>query len=662
MNIKITNSWLLEYLDTKATPEEIQKYLSLCGPSVESVTKIKDDYVYDIEITSNRIDTASVVGIAREAAAVLTRFGIKSKLKPPQFKEPKTVNKPLFFEIQDSSTLCHRLLAIVMDNVSIKPSPKFIQDRLQATGIRSLSNVVDITNYVMVEIGHPCHVFDYDRIKNNKLIIRKAKKNENIVTLDNKKYNLCEDDIVIDDGTDTIIDFPGIMGTANSVVTPETKRIVFFIESNDAVAIRRSSMRYGIRTVAATINEKNPDPEIAKLTFLRGIELYQQLADAKIASNIFDIYPKPQKTKILDIEYSIFDKLIGVKIDKEEINTILTNLGFKIKILKDGRQEVMRLEVPTYRYHDINIAEDIVEEVARIHGYFNLPNNIQPMVYVKRSKPMEDLFVMQNKVKLLLKHLGLNEVLNYSMISEKMIKDLGYKIEDHLKLSNTLSEDIKYLRTSLVPSLLKNIHDNQARKENLRFFELAKVYPQREKDLPDEKFKLTVAVNTDFADLKGIVEAILKELNIESVQYSVSSIQYLNTKIQSSININNKLLGYIGQVKQEYAINYEIKKDVFVAELDFQVLIDNAKTFPVYKSITPYSVIKLDLTIEQNPKLTYSEIKKRAFETSKLLSDIELVSIYENKLSLRFYFSSQSRNITEEEAKQNLKCIVNMLK
>lgn len=671
MNIKITHNWLLEYLDTKATPEQIQKYLSLCGPSVESVTKINDDVIYDIEVTSNRIDSASVIGIAREAATILTRFGIKSTFKSPQVKKPQPLSQGLPFEIQDSSRLCRRLLAIVMDNVVIKPSPKYIQDRLQATGIRSLNNVVDITNYVMMEIGHPCHVFDYDRIKLHKFIIRKAKEKEEIITLDDKKYLLCGDDIIIDDGTDAVIDFPGIMGTANSVVTPDTKRIIFFIESNDPVAIRKSSMKYGIRTVAATMNEKNPDPEIAKLTFLRGIELFQQLAGAKPASNIFDIYQNQQKTKTLNFQYSIFDKLIGVKIDTKEINTILQNLGFTIDNNSHDRGEICNLKVPSWRYNDINIPEDLVEEVARIHGYFNLPNNMPPMAYVKRSKPMEDLFVMQNKVKLLLKHLGLNEVLNYSMISEKMVKDLGFKIKDHLKLSNTLSEDIKYLRINLVTSLLKNIHDNQDRKETLRLFELAKVYPKRVKDLPDEKLKLAIAVNTSFEDLKGIVEAIFKELNIKSIEYRVSSIEYFNTKIQAEIVSSQSSLpagrqtrndiGFMGQVKQQYALNFEIKDDVFVAELDFQTLINDAKSFPTYKPLSPYSVIKLDLTIEQNPKITYVEIQKKAFKTSKLLINLELVSIYKNKLSLRFYFSSPDRNITEEEAKEELKRVETLL-
>ncbi|MDO8609553.1 MAG: phenylalanine--tRNA ligase subunit beta [bacterium] len=650
----------MEYIDTKATPEEIQKYLSLCGPSVESVTKTKDDYIYDIEITSNRIDTASVYGIAREACAILNRFTIKTILKPLRITEPEKIlkEKELLLKITDSNQLCKRLIAIVMDNVQLTASPQYIQDRLQAAGIRSINNVVDVTNYVMTEIGIPTHVFDYDRIKSHSLIVRKAKKDEEIITLDEKKYTLNENDIIIDDGTGTIIDFPGIMGTANSVVTPETKRIIFFLETNDPIAIRKSSMKYGIRTVAATINEKSPDPETAKLAFLHGIELFQKLTHAKVAGNLIDIYPKPQTKKTVSISIEDIDRLIGVHIPKEESISILENLGFKITLLKDDREDVIQAEIPSYRVHEVSIKEDLIEEIARIYGYFNLPNNLPPMVYVKRSREMEKIFVYQNNIKLFLKHLGLHEVLNYSMISEKMINDLGLTIKDHLYLSNTLSEDIKYLRTSLIPSLMKNIKDNQGKKDVLKLFELSKTYIPRKSELPNEVLKITIAVNTSFIDLKGIVEGLMKDLHMDGIRYSVSSIQYFNSKIQAEIACNdNCKLGYLGQIKQKYTLNYGIKGDVFIAELDFQNIIDQAKTFPTYKSLSQYALIKLDLTIDISSKKTYQNIIEKSLETSKLLEKIDYLGLYKNKISLRYYFTSNDRNITEEEAKKELEKI-----
>jgi len=622
MNIKITHNWLLEYLDTDATPYEIQKYLSLCGPSIESVTKIDNDFIYDVEVITNRIDYASVLGVAREAVAILPMFDKRAKLKDlASFhwtgENGKRTEK---VEIVDPDNLCPRKLAVVME-VSIGKSPQYIKERLENCGIRSLNNLIDITNYVMLEVGHPAHVFDYDRVKTGKIFIRKAKNGEKITTLDKKNYLLNSNDIIFDDGTGRIIDLPGIMGLDNSVVTEKTKRIIFWIETNDPKAIRITSMRLGIRTAAASINEKNPDPEAAKMTFLKGIELYQKIAQGKVISPLYDTSPDIKKEKLLVIGYELFGKKIGIEIPKKRINSILVNLGFGINYLEDSRIQVI---VPSWRANDINIPEDLVEEVARVYGYQNIPSILQPIVYIDQPKDMEDIFVFQNKIKLLLKHLGLNEVINYSMISKSMIEDGGLKIENHLRLSNSISEEIEYLRTSLLPSLYKNIQDNSGRKEVMRFFEIAKVYWLKKNDLPDEVYKIGIATNTDYFDLKGIIEAIYKELNID----------FCHSREGGNPDI--------------------IEKDgVFMTEIDLQKLINNYHQVPKFKSLNPYAVIKLDKTFELSPKTTYAIVRQKAFK-SKLLQKIELVTLFNNKLTLRFYYSLSSRNITEEEAKEEL--------
>jgi len=380
-------------------------------------------------------------------------------------------------------------------------------------------------------------------------------------------------------------------------------------------------MRLGIRTAAASINEKNPDPEAAKMTFLKGIELYQKIAKGNIISPLYDTSPDIKKEKLLVIGYELFGKKIGIEIPKKRINSILVNLGFGINYLEDSRIQVI---VPSWRANDINIPEDLVEEVARVYGYQNIPSILQPIVYIDQPKDMEDIFVFQNKIKLLLKHLGLNEVINYSMISKSMIEDGGLKIENHLRLSNSISEEIEYLRTSLLPSLYKNIQDNSGRKEVMRFFEIAKVYWLKKNDLPDEVYKIGIATNTDYFDLKGIIEAIYKELNID----------FCHSREGGNPDI--------------------IEKDgVFMTEIDLQKLINNYHQVPKFKSLNPYAVIKLDKTFELSPKTTYAIVRQKAFK-SKLLQKIELVTLFNNKLTLRFYYSLSSRNITEEEAKEEL--------
>lgn len=654
MNIRITHNWLLEYLDTNTTPKQIQKYLSLCGPSIERVEKKGDDYIYDVEVTSNRIDTASVYGIAREAAAILTQYGIRAKLKPLLITAPTKINSFLPFSLIDDKKLTKRVVSVVMDNLYVAKSPEYIKDRLEAVGIRSLNNMIDITNYIMIELGHPTHVMDYDRIKTGKLVIRNARKGESIVTLDGKRYALDSSDVVADDGSGRIVDLLGIMGLENSVVTAQTKRAVIFIESNDPQTIRRTSMRLGIRTQAAVYDEKRVDSELTITALYRAIELFQKLAHAKIAANPIDIYNSLSPKKTVSISMNDLDRIIGVSIKKANVVTILKNLGFE---LINDKNDLLMFSVPSFRSHDLTTKEDLVEEVARIYGYHNIPGRLQPIVYIKQPRESELIFSGQLKIKYFLKHLGLHEVMNYSMISKEMIENCDLKIEDHLCLSNTISEEIKYMRTHLTPSFIKNIKENEGKRDELRFFEIAKTYKPQKNELPKEEYKLGIVTNTDFLDLKGIVTALLRELNI--VDYTiVKSIHPLLTDQSVGQIIKNRIqLGVFGQLKTKYQTKNGVKSDVFLAVFDLQALLSSAQQFPKYKPINPYATIKLDLTIEMKPRMEYQTIKEQSFKISSLLEDIEVLSLYKNKLSLRFYFSSNNRNITEEEAMEELRKI-----
>ncbi len=650
MNIKITHKWLLDYIDTDITPEELQKYLSLCGPSIERIEKVGNEIVYDIEITTNRVDTASVMGIARECAAILNRFGKKAVIKkvsipsipPPQTTAPIT--------IIDKEGLCKRILGIVMEVDEVHPSPQYIQDRLNAVGIRVINNLVDITNYVMVEVGHPTHVFDYDRITTHNLIVRHAKKNEEIITLDEKKYNLSETDIIIDDGTGKVIDLPGIMGTANSVVTNDTKRILFFIDSNDPVSIRRSSMKYGIRTMASTINEKSPDPELALIAFKRGVQLYKEVAKAKPLSTLTDLYPNPVHTSTISVTKEFIDKKVGIEIPLETVISILRDLEFGVSV----KGETLLITVPTYRITDVSIPEDIVEEVARVYGYFSLPSVLQKSVYIQQPHEEETLFTYQNSIKMYLKHMGYSEVMNYSATSLEVLKAFDMDKLDYLHITNSISEDIKYLRRSLIPSLVKNIKQNEGFEKELRLFEVAKTYIPEKNKLPIERFKLTIAVNTTFADLKGIIDGLLHELNINAHFVSIEKngiIHPFAEDAQGAIGIKS-IIGTYGLVKSQFTHNLHLEQSVFAAEFDFMELISLAKQMPQYKPFSQNALISLDLTINKNK--SFAEMRKIAFESAPHLISFELKDSYKNTITLRFTFTDTKKNLTEKEAQEEL--------
>lgn len=620
MNIKITYNWLLDYLDTDATPDQIREYLALCGPSVESVTKVGNDYVFDIEITSNRIDTASVIGVAQEAQAILPMFGKKARLKLNPLVNLKfdQVKPGSGFDLKvdiKNPDLVSRFTSLIFDQVQIGYSPKFIQDRLKLAGVKVINNVVDISNYLMITLGQPIHMFDYDKIADHHMIVRESKKGEKMVTLDEKEVFLPGGDIVIEDGSGKLIDLCGIMGGLNSAISSKTKRVLLFVQTYNKSKIRKTTMTTGQRTIAATFFEKGLDEERVVATTVSAAQLLEKYCHAKIVSQIQDIYPKKTPEKNLKFNVSLFEKIIGVSLGQDVIKKILLNLGFEVNFIGS----LIGIKIPVWRLNDIDIPEDIIEEVARVYGYHNIPSKLQSAVYVEHPKEMEQIFVFQNRIKTFLKHLGLNEVINYSMVSKNMIEEADLKVKDHLRLSNSLSEDIEFLRISLLPSLYKNITENKGKKEALKLFEIAKIYLPKKGGLPDEMHKVGIATSTSYFDLKGIIEAIYKELNID------------------------------GRTLPEIVE----RNGSFMTELDFMTLIKNCRLVPNYKPLHPYAIIKLDKTFEIQPHTTYAVVRQKAF-LSKLLQKIEVVTLYQNKLTLRFYYSSSDRNITEEEAKKEL--------
>jgi phenylalanyl-tRNA synthetase beta chain len=660
MNIKITYNWLLEYLDTDATPQEMQKYLALCGPAIERVDKVGDDYVFDIEITSNRVDMASVFGIAQEAQAILPQFGKKAKLKKNPFKEyhfgSDAENKLPLTITTENEKLGSRIAAVVMADATIKPSPELIQKRLEMCDIRPINNVVDITNYLMLELGQPAHVFDYDKIEGHTMKIRESKKGETVTTLDKKEITLPGGDIVIEDGSGTLIDLCGIMGGLGSSVTEQTKNVVLFIQTWNKRYVRKTSMTTGQRSVAATYFEKGLDEERVEPTMVYGIEFLQKNAGAAVASAVTDMFPAPYKPVTVTVSNDFIVSRIGVDVPQKTSQEILENLGFDVTIANN----TFTVTVPPTRKYDVAIPEDIVEEIARIYGYHNLPNNISPMTYIKQPHEIEQNILIQQKIKLVLKHLGMHESMNYSMVSQEMLDAMGLEAVNHLRVANSISSELTFMRTSLLPSLVKNIRDNQGKAQDLRFFEIAKVYYPQENDLPKEIYKVALATNTSWADIKGIVEAMLRELGITDYELGQSKIHIFSAKEVVDFMVDGSVIGSIGRLAAPLQAKNELKTPVYLASFDLLSLIAHTRIVAQYVPINPYATIKLDLNVKTG-KMTFEQMKKESMKASSLLQNIELVDTYKDTLTLRFYFSSKEKNLTEKEASEELEKIKKLL-
>lgn len=629
MNIKILDSWLREYLDTKATPEKIGEALSLTSVGVERIEKHNKDYIYDIEVTTNRPDLMSVIGLAREAAVILPQFGIAATYNAPIFKTPKLSLPTAEIHIKNNPKLVHRICAVVME-VTRKESPKKIQERLETTDIRSLNNIVDITNYVMREVGHPAHVFDYDRLTTKKLIIRESDPGEKIVTLDNKEYILPGGDIVADNGEGEIVDLLGVMGTANSVVTNDTKRILFFLDNNNPNHIRHTSMSLGIRTEAAQLNEKGVDPELMHDAFLRGIELYQEIADGKIVSELIDIFPNPIKPISIQVTLQQINTVIGVSISSQQSLQILKDLGFSPSLTHD----TITAKVPSWRLQDVAIPEDLIEEIARVYGYHNLPSILPPTTLTSYYHMDDDQFYWEKRVKDSLKYWGFNEVYTYSMVSED-----GYEGDPKqaVGIKNPLSLDHVYMRTTLIPSLL-NVVESNTSSESLAIFELANTYHKRTGNLPDEKLRLAGVIkkpNLSIYEVKGVVEQLLYNLGVTPVIFTESK----EGGLQAEVKIGTKVIGNIEQ----------LDPDLGDFELDFQEIIQSTNLKRTYTPPPKYPPVIEDIRVHLDPSTTYGEVVALIKSSSKLVTSVELLDTYHGKKTFRIIYQHRKRNLTNEE-------------
>ncbi|MCL5746831.1 MAG: phenylalanine--tRNA ligase subunit beta [Patescibacteria group bacterium] len=641
MNIKILDSWLRDYIKTPAKPKEIAEMLSTTSVSVEKVEKHGDDFTYDIEITTNRPDLMSVLGLARETAAVLNQYGIEAKFIPLKLEKPQAPKIDLI-KVVNNPRLVNRICAIVME-VKVKESPGYLKERLETSDIRSLNNLIDITNYVMRTIGHPAHVFDFDRLNTKNLTIREAEKGERVITLDSKEHILYGGEIVAVNDRNEIVDLLGIMGLKNSVVTENTKRILFFIDNNEKSHIRKASMSLGIRTDAAVINEKNLDPELASEALLYGIKLYEQLAEGKIISEIIDIYPNKQKAKEILVSEEKINKVIGVKIPLKQSSQILSGLGFENIILESK----LKVRVPSFRASDIEIEEDIIEEIARIFGYSNIPSKIPPLSSQLVVNPFANTFYWEKRVKEALKYWGFTETYTYSFVSEDLLEG---PIKEAVAIQNPLTEDFAYMRLTLVPSLLKVLSENK-KTENIKIFELSKIYKRQENELPQEQSALSGVIKnekTDFYEIKGLLEQLLNDLGIKNSVFKNSE----KGGLGASVYIGKEYLGEI-EVLDNRLIDFE---------LNFEIILKHANLKKEYKPLSKFPPIVEDISVIVSDAIKTQDILEEIKKQSELISEVTLKDRFNDSRTFHIIYLHPQRNLTNDEISKIRQTITASLK
>lgn len=644
MDIKVPNSWLKKLLDTKATPSEIAKYLSLCGPSIERTKKTADgDSIYNVEVTTNRVDTASIIGIAREAAAILPRFGIAAKLRSSSAiiansKWPKTVlrfiKKVNYLDVTVDPKLCPRFTAVLIKNVTVKESPQDIKNLLEKVDVRPINNVVDVSNFIVHELGQPVHTFDYDKITDHKMIMRESKKGEILKTLDGKEFKLNGGDIVIEGANGKLIDLCGIMGGENSAIDYKTKNVLLFVQNYDQHKIRKTSMILGQRSEAAVLFEKELDSENVKPAILSAIEMIESLSGGKSEKEILDIYPKPYKAKTVTVTKSEIDKIIGINIPVKDMVTYLTNLGFDV-VWKGG---TLQVSVPSFRANDINIREDIAEEIARIYGYHNLPCVLMGgQLPAPRQNPE---FEIEKKIKNTLASLGATEVYNLSLTDQ-----------GDVRLKNPLGPDTAYLRNNLMDSLISDIKNNPQEKGYIHFFEIANVY------LPEKLILAGIIKNGEYRNNKGIVEKLLEELNVD---YTV--------KLEDGKNYlpNQRLEVMSGKIKLRFSSAIgkygNLENGLYYYEFEIAELINAKKIVRKYKEVAKYPPQVEDLTLQLPEKTYVGEVIDAINSVSQLVSKSELTGVYESNYTFNIKYQSEDHTLTDKEVEEIRNKILSTLK
>jgi len=648
MNILVPHKWLLDHLKTKAKPTQIQEYLSLSGPSVENIIEQNSDQVYDIEITTNRPDSLSIKGVAREAVVILNRNSIPSELKSTDAKinlKLETEELPLP-KIDNSQGLCQRITCIVLDQVQAKPSPKWMQQRLEQAGFQTHDCLIDITNYVTHDLGHPCHAFDYDKIMDLGGVINvvEAKAGQPFVTLDQIKRETVGGEIIFTNEVGTIIDFPAIIGTANSSVDNNTKRVLLWLEDLDPQKVRTASMAHSIRTVAAQLNEKELDPYLAKETLTKAISLFQEIAGAKIASKIFDDFNKPHAPKPIKLKYQTCSKYLGIELEVYQIKAILTDLGCQVKLsskTKNPTEIEFTVTPPTFR-PDLQIPVDLIEEIARIYGYHNIPNKLMSG-QLPTNPPQDNDFEMENNLKTFLANIGWQELYSISLVSQELAKQSGFLLDNHLQLNNPLLTENQYLRRSLIPSLREAVAQNP-QESQLSFFEIAAVYHPQKGDLPQEKMMLGMISTKSYRKTRGDFETLLTKLFIDQVLIEEDEIKkeknnnkYLQVGKIFAGN-NTTLLGQIAIFSnQQIAI-----------EIELDSLLKLAKKHPTYQSIANTSIIIEDLTFNLPLTTQVGEVIKCLEAVDSIVVEVLLKDHYQQNFTFQISYQDPLQNLSNE--------------
>jgi phenylalanyl-tRNA synthetase beta chain len=654
--MKISYNWLKDYVKHNLSAKELSEKLTNVGLVVDNIITLDNDFCLDIEVTSNRPDCLGFIGIAREVAAVT-----RSELIMPDV-DYTTINegiKDITSVTIEDKELCPMYTARIIKNVSIRPSPEWLQKRINTIGLRPVNNVVDITNYVLMEFGQPLHAFDFDKLSGNKIIVRRALNGEIMVAIDGSKCKLTSDMLVIADLHKPVA-IAGVMGGKDTEVSDTTKNILLESAFFEPGSVRRTSRTLGIMTDSSYRFERRVDPGCVDLASERAARLIQEIAGGEIVQGVIDQNYLKDKKIYVTLRIPRLNGLLGIHIKEDLVKDILDRLQFKITTETDTSISV---EVPSFR-GDVYREIDLIEEVARIHGYDNIPTKGNIRIKAIRENKFD---IIVEKTKNLISGFGFSEVITDSIVGNSQNQhDTIWSDNGNIKIMNPIRQGEDLLRKTLIHNLLRvKKHNQNYGIEKTQIYELSKVYLPIPKGtnandkMPEEKECLCILGEEGFLSLKGVVEAILSHLHIahklESTPYRFD---LFSSEKSAELKLGGKVLGYIGELSREIVNSHDFRSTPCITELNFNQLVDMANLESSYQKIPSFPSIIRDLAVVSDEKTTWSEIRE-CVETLKLdyVNNIEFFDEYRSKhigkgkksIAFRLIFSADDRTLKSEE-------------
>lgn len=674
--MNISYNWLKDLVEIDLSPNDLAQKLTDAGLAVEGIHSLGDDFVFDIDLTSNRGDCLSHLGIAREISVIQnSRF----KIEDSADNLKSGISDFDLVKIEDSD-LCHRFTARIIRGVKIAASPKWLVKRLEAVGERSINNVADITNFVMHELGNPMHSFDLNKLAENRIVARRAKSGEIIKTLDEVERKLDETMLVICDAEKPVA-VGGVMGGFDSGITEETTDVLLEVAYFNRDSIRQTSRKLKLSSEASHRFERGVDIENLVRASNRATALICELAGGE-AGEFVDVYPTKREEIFVGLRPERIKQLTGLEVELAEIKRILSALGFVLKSEMSspaGGNLRLSFSVPTWR-HDVSIEEDLVEEVARIVGYDKIGEELPPAFGAGEYQPHE---TRKFHLRQTLSNLGFDEALSYSFIDSKfdetfdLIPNFIHENLDEkfVTLQDSIIEGAVRMRPSLLSGLLDAVRTNfNFQNRNLRLYEIGKAFSasSKEGELPNERelFALVLTGGEtlqnksmplrefDFYDAKGALESAIGAANAPDLTYQAADVKHLRKGQAAEILLNGKKVGTIGRLNDEISQNYKFKQPVFVAEVDLQTILAEKEPSIFYRPLPVYPSIERDVSLLIKRHISFAEIEQTIEDQRfELLQKVEFVDVYEGKgiaddersLTIRLVYRSNERTLIESE-------------